>query len=130
MFPLIMRLKLLVFVGLCKKNLFVHHGVADSAFVPPIHQPPHVSTRSACSDKTLSSILGWFILPLYGFLFILFFRNPGDLRTRWNFRISPECWKDSENSCKQTYTAGRDRVFNQLVIGTCFQTIRCWNQYV
>ena len=61
----------------------------------PIHQPPHVSTRSACSDKTLSSILGWFILPVNGFLFILFFRNPRDLRTRWNFCISPDCWKDS-----------------------------------
>ena len=72
-----------------------NNGVADSSFVPQIHQPPHVSTRSACSDKTLSSILGWFILPVNGFLFILFFRNPRDLRTRWNFRISPDCWKDS-----------------------------------
>ena len=72
-----------------------NNGVADSSFVPPIHQPPHVSTRSACSDKALSSILGWFILPVNGFLFILFFRKPRDLRTRWNFRISPDCWKDS-----------------------------------
>ena len=52
-----------------------NNGVADSSFVPPIHQPPHVSIRGACSDKTLSSILGWFILPLYGFLFISQSRN-------------------------------------------------------
>ena len=44
------------------QNKFIcacNNGVADSSFVPQIHQPPHVSTRSACSDKTLSSILGW-----------------------------------------------------------------------
>ena len=50
-----------------------NNGVADSSFVPPIHQPPHVSTRSACSDKALSSILGWFILPVNGFLFFEFY---------------------------------------------------------
>ena len=52
------------------------HGIAISPFVLLIHQLPHVSTRSAYSDKTFSFILGWFILPLYGFFFFYFvFRN-------------------------------------------------------
>ena len=91
---------------------FVFNSFADLSAIPPIiNQPPYVFTRSACLHLTLSSMFGWFIFAPCGFL-ILFFRGLQDLRTRWNFRISPDCWKDSTRQLKADLYSWK-RLINQ-----------------